>query len=231
MYRNGVWLLTDVHQRNAPITHRVHFNPFGTLAGVAIAGDWNSDAHDSVGLYFNGSFRLLNNLTGTPLISNFVFGPAEAGWIPLVGDWNGDGRDTIGIYREGLWRLRNSNNTGSADIGFTFRGNGHPVASYRGGVMAVAALAQAPRPTATPIEIDVASPTATATIMPEITVPAEPSAEVTIEIPPTLEPTETAVLPTVTPMPTATETIPTATLTPSATLAPVEVTPEVTQTE
>jgi immune inhibitor A len=206
LYKNGLWLLTNANQRNAPIAHRITFNPFGILASMPIAGDWSDSAHDGIGLYYNGSFSLLNNLTGAPLVTNFSFGPRESGWKPLAGDWDGDGRDTIGIYKDGLWRLRNSNSTGTPDIGFTFRGNGLPVANYRGGIVGLLALAES---LSIPVET-LASPTAIFIVeqTPEVTEPFEATMEVTIEVTvevqPTEEPTATLVIPTETPTETAT---------------------------
>ena len=231
LYKNGLWLLTNANQRNAPIAHRVSFNPFGILASTPIAGDWNDSAHDGIGLYYNGSFTLLNNLTGAPLVTNFSFGPRESGWKPLAGDWDGDGQDTIGIYKDGLWRLRNSNSTGTPDIGFTFRGNGVPIANYRGGIGGLLALAAS---LSTSVETE-ASPTATLIVetTPEATEPVEATAGVTVEVQPTEEPTATLVIPTETPVPTTTS-VPTETPVPTATSVPTETpvseaTPETTE--
>lgn len=238
IYKNGLWLLTEELVQNATITHRITFNPFGSANATAIAGDWNSDSLDTVGLYYNGSFSLLNNLIGTPSVTNFIFGPRESGWTPLAGDWDADGRDTIGLYKDGNWRLSDSNGSGTIDYGFTFRGFGMPIASYRGGVAplaALAALAVAPEATATPISVVPATttPIPTATLTDEATVEATATAllteEVTEVVEPTSEATATLISPTATEtasattLPTATETatsLPTVTSTPSLTPEP-----------
>lgn len=90
---------------------------FGNPGDYPLAGDWNGDGIDSVGIYRNGTFYLRNtNTTGFADIAA-TFG--NAGDQPIVGDWNGDGVDTIGVYRNGTFILRNSNTGGSPDLVFT----------------------------------------------------------------------------------------------------------------
>jgi hypothetical protein len=66
-----------------------------------LAGDWDGDGSDTVGLYNPGAsgWHLYATLDGssegkilfrTPLVPR--------SWIPLVGDWNDDGLDTVGLY-------------------------------------------------------------------------------------------------------------------------------------
>jgi len=100
---------------------------------IPIAGDWDNDDVDEVGLYdkTTGEFHLRDSLDTGPADTSFVYG--EVGTVqypvwPVVGDWNNDGQDGIGIYLGGtdgsitwgnFW-LRNFPNAGlhSIRIGF-----------------------------------------------------------------------------------------------------------------
>jgi len=92
---------------------------FGVAGDKPLAGDWNGDGTDSLGVYRNGKFYLRNaNSTGSADLA-FAFGLATD--QPIVGDWDGDGVDTIGVYRSstGKFYLRNSNSAGAPDLVFT----------------------------------------------------------------------------------------------------------------
>ena len=90
---------------------------FGNPGDYPVAGDWNGDGVDSVGIYRNGVFYLRN--TNTTGFADIVVPFGNPGDQPVVGDWNGDGVDTIGIYRNGNFILRNSNTAGPPDLVFT----------------------------------------------------------------------------------------------------------------
>ncbi len=87
---------------------------YGQAGDRPIAGDWNGDGIDTVGIFRNGTFFLKNS--NTPGFADLSFAYGSAGDIPLAGDWNGDGVDTIGVYRNGTFFLRNANSAGSPDI-------------------------------------------------------------------------------------------------------------------
>lgn len=91
---------------------------YGIPGDVPVAGDWDADLTDTIGVYRAGKFYLRNsNTTGIASIPPFFFG--VAGDQPIAGDWNGDGMTTIGVYRSatGTFSLRNSNTAGAADAG------------------------------------------------------------------------------------------------------------------
>jgi V8-like Glu-specific endopeptidase len=90
---------------------------YGLPGDYPVAGDWNGDGVDTIGVYRNGTFHLRNSNTNgfADLVASF----GAAGDQPVVGDWNGDGIDTIGIYRNGTFYLRNSNTSGSAEMTFS----------------------------------------------------------------------------------------------------------------
>jgi hypothetical protein len=92
---NGIW--DGPHDTDA----RYHFANFG---GSPIAGDFNGDGHDEIGVYRNKTFYLdvtgdgrWNGVAGGD--ERYVF--ATFGGRPLIGDWDGDGTDNIGLYRGG----------------------------------------------------------------------------------------------------------------------------------
>ncbi len=91
---------------------------FGTAGDVPVAGDWNGDGIDTIGIYRNGTFFLRNTNNSGFADLQFPFG--AAGDIPIVGDWDGDGIDTVGIVRGNAVFLRNSNTSGNADIQFNY---------------------------------------------------------------------------------------------------------------
>ncbi len=91
---------------------------YGTANDVPLAGDWNGDGVDTIGIYRNGTFFLRNSNSSGFADLQFPFG--AAGDIPLVGDWDGDGVDTVGIARGTQIFLRNSNTAGNAEIQFFY---------------------------------------------------------------------------------------------------------------
>jgi murein DD-endopeptidase MepM/ murein hydrolase activator NlpD len=66
---------------------------------VPLAGDWDGDGRDSVGLYrrSDATFHLLGD-EGTRYQPIALGEPGQADAWPLAGDFDGDGRDTIGLY-------------------------------------------------------------------------------------------------------------------------------------
>jgi hypothetical protein len=89
---------------------------YGIGGDYPIAGDWNGDGIDTIGVYRNGVFYLRNS--NTIGFADIVFAFGLSGDQPIAGDWNGDGVDTIGVYRNGTFFLRNSNDTGPAEMIF-----------------------------------------------------------------------------------------------------------------
>jgi hypothetical protein len=99
---------------------------YGPAGGgwVPMAGDWNGDGIDTVGLYSpaTSTFYLRNVHAGGAADITFGYGPAGGGWVPLAGDWNGDGVDTVGLYNPATstFYLRNVHAGGAADITFGY---------------------------------------------------------------------------------------------------------------
>jgi hypothetical protein len=103
---------------NSPGVSNISFGygPAGA-AWLAVAGDWDGDGVDTVGLYDPvDSVFYLTNTTNGQATTMFGFGAPAAGWTPIAGDWNGDGRDTVGLYDAlaATFYLTDSNSSGTA---------------------------------------------------------------------------------------------------------------------
>jgi hypothetical protein len=96
---------------------------WGAADDQVVAGDWNGDGVDGIGVMRRGTWYLRETATpGKPKIS-FTFGvPKQAANavvstfdprdVAVVGDWDADRSDTIGVVRGSTWFLRNKNNSG-----------------------------------------------------------------------------------------------------------------------
>ena len=62
-----------------------------------IAGDWNGDGVDGIGVVRANQFYLRNTLTGG--VAEAVYAYGNANDRVLVGDWDGDGVDTPAVDR------------------------------------------------------------------------------------------------------------------------------------
>jgi hypothetical protein len=87
---------------------------YGSPGDRGLAGDWDGDGIDTIGIFRAGRFLLRNQNTPGYADLDFAFGSAAD--LPIVGDWDGDGVDSIGVYRDGQFLLRNRNAAGPPDI-------------------------------------------------------------------------------------------------------------------
>ncbi len=86
---------------------------YGQPGAWPVAGDWDGDGLDTIGVFQQGVFYLHGaGKAEEELVVEF----GQAGDVPVVGDWDGDGVDTVGVYREGHFLLRNSNQSGPPDL-------------------------------------------------------------------------------------------------------------------
>ena len=70
---------------------------FGKPSDRPVAGDWDRDGADTIGVFELGLWSLRNsNTAGGPELQFYYGAP---GHIPVTGDWNGDGVDTIGVAK------------------------------------------------------------------------------------------------------------------------------------
>ena len=71
---------------------------FGTLGGRPIAGDFNGDGFDEIGVYKDGFWFIDANGNGVWDSEDLMARLGNEDDQPVVGDWDGDGKDDIGIY-------------------------------------------------------------------------------------------------------------------------------------
>ncbi|MCL1601270.1 MAG: bifunctional metallophosphatase/5'-nucleotidase [Actinomycetia bacterium] len=107
---------------------------FGLDGDMPIAGDWNGDGTDTIGVFRPSTGETLQRNTNSagPADTTLLFG--DAGDAPFYGDWDGHGTDTPGVFRspEAKMYLRNENTTGGADESFFFgTGGWTPLAGRR----------------------------------------------------------------------------------------------------
>ncbi|HEY0323822.1 MAG TPA: hypothetical protein VGC66_22915 [Pyrinomonadaceae bacterium] len=96
----GQFFLTNGSNVNnsSPPASLIAFN--GQAGDKPVAGDWDSNGNDSVGVYRDSAacaFLLTNNNFSINIITTGFCGGA-APVSPVTGDWNGNGFDTIGLY-------------------------------------------------------------------------------------------------------------------------------------
>ncbi|MFG0290297.1 MAG: SdrD B-like domain-containing protein [Rhodopirellula sp. JB044] len=80
-----------------------HVFQYGEQVDTPIAGDWNGDGIDQIGVFRSGQWMLDEDGDGrwTSKDRPKTFG--RPGDEPIVGDFNGDGIDEIGVVRGDLW--------------------------------------------------------------------------------------------------------------------------------
>jgi hypothetical protein len=80
---------------------------FGLPGDIPLAGDWNSDGRDEIGVKRGRYWYLDDNGNGdwNGCTNDRCYTFGLAGDVPVVGDWNGDGRDEIGVKRGNTWYL------------------------------------------------------------------------------------------------------------------------------
>jgi hypothetical protein len=93
---------------------------FGKEGDLPIAGDWDGDGLDTVGVYrpSTSEFFLVNDFSENPVVTTFVFG--VPGDLPLAGDWNGDGVDGVGVYSKAASTMHLSDDFGVTESVFRF---------------------------------------------------------------------------------------------------------------
>jgi hypothetical protein len=71
---------------------------FGMSDGFPLAGDWNGDGIDEIGVFSDGFFLIDINGDRAFDASDLVAQLGTEADQPVVGDWDGDGKDDVGIF-------------------------------------------------------------------------------------------------------------------------------------
>ena len=87
-----------------------HVFRYGRMEDLPIAGDWDGDGIDSVGVFCEGRWVLDHNGDGRDHDRELTAIYGQAGDLPIVGDFDGDGIDEIGVYRRGVWYIDSNHN-------------------------------------------------------------------------------------------------------------------------
>ncbi|HWN45411.1 MAG TPA: hypothetical protein VNW71_24505 [Thermoanaerobaculia bacterium] len=99
--------------------------PFDLLGYQPVAGDWDGDGIDSIGVWLprNANWYLKNQNASGPPDLVFFFGKLTDTFKAIAGDWNADGIDTVGLYLtdDTFFALKNTNTAGNNyDIGVDY---------------------------------------------------------------------------------------------------------------
>jgi hypothetical protein len=99
---------------------------YGNLGDRPIAGDWNNDGTDTIGVYrvpMTGP-QFIEADANQTITGGTTVDFGDLGDTPLAGDWNGDGIDTPGVFRAvaavGRWGFLTANASGSLVDGFGY---------------------------------------------------------------------------------------------------------------
>ena len=100
---DGVWEGNPGGDRNKPFAPEY-------VPGTPLAGDWNGDGRDEIGVYVASDYRFVLDLNGNGDFdgiaggdADFVIVPQGPTTFPLVGDWDGDGHDEVGLTTGAGW--------------------------------------------------------------------------------------------------------------------------------
>jgi hypothetical protein len=111
--------LTNSHVADDPAPQLDIQYFIGLPGDLPVAGDWDGDGLDTVGLYRpSGSTYFLANSFAAG--ADLVFGFGIAGDLPLAGDWNGDGSDDVAIFRPSDHTMHLTTDHGLTAVAFTF---------------------------------------------------------------------------------------------------------------
>ncbi len=115
-----LFLLANAHVLEAVVAEVDILFFFGKTGDLPVAGDWDGDGIDTVGVYrpSTSEFFLVNDFLGGP-VKTFVFG--TKGDLPIAGDWDGDGVDSVGVYRKSDSTMHLTNDFGVTELSFQFR--------------------------------------------------------------------------------------------------------------
>jgi VCBS repeat-containing protein len=118
VYRAGLWQVRveagGIGSGGVVTPSSFSFGTGNWPSTIPVAGDWDGNGTDGIGLYTtaSGSWELRQTTAGASLPA-FVYNPG-IGPRPVTGDWDSDGDDTVGVRSGTAWLLNNQND-GVAD--------------------------------------------------------------------------------------------------------------------
>jgi len=141
IYRDGTFLrgvitTTSACPRCFPLTtiEAIDPLPFGQAGDQPIAGDWNGDGIDDVGVYRSNDSTFLLRVPETAIVFPCHGCPPQTvnrittvthqfgtpGDLPVAGNWDGDGKDSVGVFHDGVFSVTNDffETNGSSVFGF-----------------------------------------------------------------------------------------------------------------
>jgi hypothetical protein len=99
-----------------------YYMVLGNPGDQGIAGDWDGDGYDSVGVYRASQNRFyLSNVNGNGITyADVYFDYGDTTAKPIAGDWSLNAYHRVGYFRDGQVWLRYANTTGVSDVYFAF---------------------------------------------------------------------------------------------------------------
>jgi len=109
---------------------------FGQAGDMPVAGDWNGDGIDDIGVYRPNTSTFILRVPETTTVAGPCHGcPPQiviirittltrqfgsVGDLPVTGDWDGDGKDSIGVFHSGVFLVTSDffETNGSSAFGF-----------------------------------------------------------------------------------------------------------------
>lgn len=82
--------------------HGERTSPFSDERVIVVAGDWNGDGHEELGIFFAGNWYLDLNGNGHWDAGDLWAQLGSEFDTPVTGDWDGDGRTDIGVFGPGV---------------------------------------------------------------------------------------------------------------------------------
>jgi type II secretory pathway pseudopilin PulG len=121
--REPFFLLSNARVEQSVVAETDIVFLFGREGDLPLAGDWDGDGVDTVGVYrpSTSEFFLVNDFLGGE-VTTFVFG--VEGDLPIAGDWDGDGVDGVGVYRKSDATMRLTDDFGVTERLFRFAEEG-----------------------------------------------------------------------------------------------------------
>ena len=122
VFRNGLFYqdVTNDGQWNGTTGGDTVFS-FGGAGDIPIAGDWNGDGQDEIGIYRPSNSTFYKDKNGNRQFDGVAGGDEVVpfgifGDLPVIGNWNGDLIDDIAVFRPSMARwYKDANGNGTYD--------------------------------------------------------------------------------------------------------------------